>query len=159
LISLLKALKRKSIDVSVETSLYVQWENIKRCIGLVGTFLVDLKHTEKEKFNIFTRGNLDLIITNIKKLAGINENIIIRIPVIPDFNHSEIEMTAIIDFIASLTNITEIHFLPYHTLGVEKYNMLGIQYLFGNNQQVDDSSLMPYIKYAQSKGFNARIGG
>ena len=31
-------------------------------------------------------------------------------------------------FIASLGNVEEIHLLPYHTIGVEKYHRLGEEY-------------------------------
>ena len=159
MVSLLKELKRKNIGLSVETSLHVSWENVERCLGLVSTFLVDLKHTDHEKFKAYTQGDAGLIMKNIKKLAEQKVNIIIRVPVIPDFNHSKDEMKQIIDFAASLDHVREIHFLPFHTLGVEKYNMLGMEYLFGNKQPVQISELQDYIDYAISKGLQTKTGG
>ncbi len=40
---------------------------VERCLGLVGTFLVDVKHTDGEKFKRYTGGNLDLVNTNLKQ--------------------------------------------------------------------------------------------
>ena len=34
------------------------------------------------------------------------------------------EMNEMIDYVSTIKGIQEIHFLPYHTLGVEKYEML-----------------------------------
>jgi len=42
----------RNINVDIETSLHVTWENVERCIGLVGSFLVDLKHTDPVKFKL-----------------------------------------------------------------------------------------------------------
>jgi len=159
LIDLLTLLKKKNLDVAMETSLHVDWLRVERCLGLVGNFLVDVKHTDRDKFYRFTGGNLDLVTNNLKQLAGLNENIVIRIPVIPDFNHTLEEMKKIIDFIASLHHIREIHFLPYHTLGTEKYTMLGMEYTFGKKKPVDETGLIYYIDYARNKGFTVRTGG
>lgn len=137
----------------------MNWEKVERCIGLVETFLVDLKHTDKNKFKPFTQGNAELVMDNLEKLTDSGSHVIVRIPVIPGFNHSENEMFKMIEFVASLKKINEIHFLPYHNFGVGKYKMLGMDYIYGNTKQVEDSELIPYIKYAQSEGFKTKIGG
>ena len=159
LITLLKELKKRNIKVNIETSLHVSWEKIERCTGLVDTYLVDLKHTDPVKFKTFTRGDSVLVMNNIKKLTDSEANVIIRIPVIPLFNHSKGEMKSMIDFVATLKNVREIHFLPFHTFGAEKYKMLGMEYLYNAEKQVRDSELVAYIEYAQLKGFQTKIGG
>jgi len=159
LIALLQELKKRNIDVSVETSLHVNWKKVERCLGLIGTYLVDLKHVNEEKFRFYTQGDLGLVLTNLRKLAENKENIIIRIPVIPGFNHTEHEMQNIIDFAANLTPVKEIHFIPYHTLGIEKYAMLGMDYVFESKKPVDPTELKGYTRYTQTKGLIIRIGG
>ncbi len=69
------------------------------------------------------------------------------------------EMENIVDFIDSLHHIREIHFLPYHTLGTEKYAMLGMEYKFGKKKPVDEAGLNNYIDYARNKGFTVKTGG
>jgi pyruvate formate lyase activating enzyme len=159
LVALLKQLKKKNVDVAIETSLHVTWHQVERCIGLTHTFLVDVKHTDPGKFHLYTKGNLGLVDQNLQQLARHHANIIVRIPVIPDFNHTPFEMNRIIDYISTLHTVREIHFLPYHTLGREKYAMLGMEYAFGNAGSVDESSLIQYIEYANEKGFTTCIGG
>jgi|WetSurMetagenome_2_1015567.scaffolds.fasta_scaffold258267_2 pyruvate formate lyase activating enzyme len=159
LVELLAALKDKNLDVAMETSLHVEWAQVERCMGLVGTFLVDIKHTDPEKFRVFTGGNLHLVNANLKLLVEAKENVIVRIPVIPGFNHTTGEMEKIVDFAGSLHHIREIHFLPYHTLGTEKYAMLGMDYAFGIKTPVDENTLNNYINYARYKGFTVKTGG
>ena len=159
LVLLLQELKKWGINVNIETSLHVIWENIGRCIGLVDTFLVDLKHTNQDKFKAFTNGDAKLVMDNFKKLNNSEVNVIVRIPVIPGFNHTESEMRQMVEFVSTLKNVTEIHFLPYHTFGAEKYRMLGMEYPFGSEKQVQDSELSSYIGFAQLKKFHTKIGG
>ena len=159
LFTLLQKLKDRNINVNIETSLHVSWRKVARCIGLVDTFLVDLKHTNKEKFKTFTQGDAELVMENLIKLTDSVVHVIVRFPVIPGFNFSENEMKQMIEFVTSLKNVNEIHFLPYHTFGVEKYKLLGMDYIFGSKKQVQDSELEPFIQYALSKGLETKIGG
>jgi len=156
---LLTELKRKKIDVAIETSLHIGWERIASVARLTGTFLVDLKHTEKEKFNSFTGGDADLVLENLKMLAKCHDRIIVRVPVIPGFNHTVSEMRSIIDFTKTLYKLSEIHFLPYHTLGTEKYRMLGMDYKMKGNKKVGVEELSGYVDYAHSLGLIAKTGG
>lgn len=53
---------------------------------------------------------------------------IIRVPLIQGFNASEADIAAITDFAADRLQVSEIHFLPYHTLGMNKYQLLSQPY-------------------------------
>lgn len=156
---ILQELKERNINANIETTLHVTWEKVQQTIGLTDTYLVDLKHINCNKFKSFTKGNAELVKTNLKNLAETGSQIIVRIPVLPDFNHTEAEISSMIDFVSTLPNINEIHFLPYHTLGLKKYEMLGLKYQFKEKKQVENSELKPYIKYAEYKGFQTKIGG
>jgi pyruvate formate lyase activating enzyme len=157
--NLLHELKKRRIDVAIETSLHVGWERIESVIDLTGTFLVDLKHTDTEKFRQFTGGEAELVLENLKKLTECHDRIIVRVPVIPGFNHSLTKMKEIIDYSRSLKNVSEIHFLPFHTLGTEKYKMLGMEYKMNCKQNLRIEELSEYVDYANGIGLNAKTGG
>lgn len=159
LVVLLQSLHKRGIGTNVETSLHVKWELVERSIGLVRTFLVDLKHTDPKKFKHYTKGEVTLVMDNLEKLAYFGAHVVVRIPVIPGFNHSLPEIKQIIDFVTTVKGLKEIHFLPYHTFGMEKYKMLGMEYLFNNTAQVREEELLPYVQYAQLQGFTTKIGG
>jgi len=156
---LLDELNKLKIGVAIETTLHVPWQSIERCLGKTGTFLVDLKHTDSDKYKRFTGGNSDLVLTNLKKLVACNENIIIRVPVIPEFNHTFQEMKTIIDFTVSLKAVREIHFLPFHNLGSAKYEMLGMEYSYSGIRNLDAAEMTEYVTYAESVGLIVKIGG
>lgn len=156
---LLDELNKLKIGVAIETTLHVPWQSIERCLGKTGTFLVDLKHTDSDKFKRFTGGNSDLVLTNLNMLVACNENIIVRVPVIPEFNHSFLEMKEIIDFTVGLKTVREIHFLPFHNLGSAKYEMLGMDYKYTGIRNLDAAEMAEYVAYAESIGLIAKIGG
>ena len=99
------------------------------------------------------------MLENLKQLVYFGARVVVRIPVIPGFNHTEGEIFQMIDLVSALNGINEIHFLPYHSFGEEKYKMLGQEYLFKGKSQVEEKELMPYIQYAESKGFTTKVGG
>ena len=159
LVLLLQRLHERRISTNMETSLHVKWTLVERTIGLVNTYLTDLKHTDPHKFREYVNGDASLVMENLEKLAYFGAHVVVRIPVIPGFNHSETEIQALVDFVSTIKGIKEIHFLPYHTFGVEKYRMLGREYLFDNTVQIGEEELLPYVQYAQSQGFSTKIGG
>lgn len=154
---LILLLKERGIHVSVETSLHLPWEVIEGYINLVDMFLADLKHLDNDKFLNYTGGNAALVLENFRKLNDTGCKFIVRVPVIPDFNFSEAELTAIIDFAASLENASEINFIPFHTLAKEKYLMLGKEYAFGHYRSIEKSELESFAEYAGKKGLNSKI--
>jgi pyruvate formate lyase activating enzyme len=68
-----------------------------------------------------------LILKNLQLLKDLNKEVIIRIPLITNLNDSIENIQNSIN-IAKDNNINEIHLLPYHTLGLDKYRRLQKNY-------------------------------
>ena len=155
---LLSALKALDIHVAVESCLHVSWENIQRNLDLIDLFLLDLKHHDAEIFRKYTGGDLGLIIENLKKLDRNDAEIVLRIPVIPDFNHTEAAIQGILDIAASLEHVKEVHFLLYHALGSAKYQLLGQHYELPTSS-LNEEDVQTYLDWARQRGLIAQIGG
>lgn len=149
--SLSQRLKKKNVSVAIESCMHVPWKNIEQVAPYVDCWLVDLKHSNDEKFLTWTKGSLTRIKSNLKKLSAIANRIVIRVPVVPDFNDSDQELKEIIDFAASLANCTELHLLPYHTLGINKYNLLDIPYECSDKPLNNDGLLQRAQQYSQEQ--------
>ena len=159
LVELLQALDRRGINTNVETSLQARWRDIEMSLPYVNTYLADLKHVNAEKLREYTGGNLDTILENFRALDRHGANIIVRVPVIPDFNDRDEDIGGIIAFAASLTNVREINFLPYHTLGMSKAIQIGQEYRYLTRLPDWNGRLDHYTKMAQQKGLATNIGG
>lgn len=155
---LLKELAELGVRAAVETCLQAPWASIEMSLALVEELLADLKHVDSSKLVEVTGADFSSVSENFRCLAKTEARVTARVPVIPGFNDSVEEMTAIVDFAASLGNIREIHFLPYHTLGAGKYRLLGREYTF-SAPAAREEDLEPYRALAQARGMTAITGG
>ncbi|MGH1610623.1 glycyl-radical enzyme activating protein [Vibrio parahaemolyticus] len=125
---LAERLDQNHVSTAVESCMHVPWKNVEKVAPYIDCWLADLKHTDEEKFLCWAKGSLKRIKDNFRKLAPIAKRIVIRVPVVPGFNDTIDELKAIIDFAASLESCQELHLLPYHTLGINKYRLLDMPY-------------------------------
>lgn len=151
-------LRRENIPLSVETCLHVPWENIEKLIPLVDEFLCDIKHYDPIIFKEHTGGDLDLILRNLKRLSSSGARIRARIPVIYGFNHDEKTIDRILDIVESLKGIYAVDFMPYHPLGMGKYQNMGREYNLPGHVMANEE-IQHYIQNTESRKIPVTIGG
>ena len=157
--ALLEASHQAGIHTAVETCLHVPWKYIEPALPFIDLFLADLKHVDEAVFRQWTDGSARRVLDNLQRLALAGKNIIIRVPLIQGFNASEADITAITDFAADRLRVSEIHFLPYHTLGMNKYQLLSQPYT-APDKPLDAPELLAFAQdYARSKGLTAILRG
>ncbi|HBV0177019.1 TPA: glycyl-radical enzyme activating protein [Escherichia coli] len=157
--ALLQASHEAGIHTAVETCLHVPWKYIAPSLPYIDLFLADLKHVADAPFKQWTDGNAARVLDNLKKLAAAGKKIIIRVPLIQGFNADEISVKAITDFAADELHVGEIHFLPYHTLGINKYHLLNLPY-DAPEKPLDAPELLDFAQqYACQKGLTATLRG
>ena len=157
--ALLKACHDYGINTAIETTGYANREALDKVIPNVDYVLMDIKHTDSRKHKEFTGVSNELILENAQKLAPIAKSLTIRVPVIPTFNDTEEEIFSIAKFAKSLRGVEEIHLLPYHRLGYDKYIGLGREYLMGDVQTPSKEHMEKLKKSAECSGLRVIIGG
>ncbi|WP_114195876.1 glycyl-radical enzyme activating protein [Edaphovirga cremea] len=156
---LLERCRQHGIHTAVETCLHVPWSYISPSLDSLDLLLADLKHVDGKRFAEWTEGSAKRVMDNFRRLARADKEIIIRVPLIPDFNADHDSIRAIVNFAADETGCREIHFLPYHTLGINKYSLLGMPYLAAR-QPLDNPDLLAYAQqYAADRGLTALLRG
>lgn len=149
---LLRACKAEGLHTAVESCLHVPWQQIEPSLPHLDLVLADLKHLDQARFFEWTRGKVALVLDNLRRLAKRGIPLQIRVPLIPGFNADSDSIAAIVDTAASLATVREIHFLPYHTLGIGKYALLDQPYL-APDKPLDDPDLLSFAHaYAQRQG-------
>lgn len=157
--NLLQQCKQHHYHTAVETCLHTPWKNIEPSLAHLDLLLTDLKHTDEKKVNAWTRGSAKRILDNFRRLAQFDKQIIIRVPLIQGFNADQKSVKDIIDFAANETATNEIHFLPYHTLGINKYAMLDRPY-HAPPTPFDDEDIIDYaMQYARQNNLTAILRG
>ena len=157
--ALFEASHQAGIHTAVETCLHVPWKYIEPSLPFVDLFLADLKHVDEAVFQQWTDGSARRVLDNLQRLAQAGKKMIIRVPLIQGFNASEADIAAITDFAADRLQVSEIHYLPYHTLGMNKYQLLSQPYT-APDKPLDAPELLVFAQdYAQSKGLTAILRG
>lgn len=157
--ALLSASHAEGIHTAVETCLHVPWRYIEPSLPYVDLFLADLKHVDSERFKRWTDGSAKRVMDNLKRLAAAGKTLTIRVPLIPGFNADEASIEAITRFAADELNVRDIHFLPYHTLGMNKYNLLGQPYS-APDKPLDNPALLDFARdVACQNGLTATLRG
>lgn len=158
-LGLLKASHEAGIHTAVETCLHVPWRYIEPCLPYVDLFLTDIKHVDEDAFKQWTDGSARRVMDNLRRLAKAGKQMTIRVPLIPGFNADETSIKAITRFAADELNVREIHFLPYHTLGMNKYNLLDKPYN-APEKSLDAPALLAFAQeYASQKGLTSTLRG
>lgn len=88
---LAKACNQRGISVAVDTAGDVEFAHFEKVLPYVQLFLYDIKALDPELHCKATGVRNDRILDNLERLRLTGKQIIVRVPVIPNFNEGEIE--------------------------------------------------------------------
>lgn len=142
LITALKLCKQNNFHTAIETSGYTREEIFLRGMKYIDFAFIDIKHMDRDKHKEKTGVYNDLIMKNISSLVKSNwpGRIVIRMPVIDDFNDDDENILNLIDFM-KVNNLFEINILPFHRMGESKWDQLGKGYEYTDTGDVDYTRL------------------
>jgi pyruvate formate lyase activating enzyme len=124
-LQLLKCLKERGIHTALDTTGYSRYENIAAVLPYTDLFLYDLKHMDSGQHKTTIGVPNKIILENAQNIARQGGKLQIRVPIIPRFNDSEENIRTTGVFCKSLGDaVTVIQLLPYHNLGVVKYQRI-----------------------------------
>jgi len=158
-VALLKAAKANSISTAMESTGYADTEVLDRYLEYLDYFLMDIKHIDSDKHEKFTGKRNEKILENARYIAKHAKNLVIRVPVIPTFNQTPEEIAQIAEFASSLPNVTKLHLLPYHRLGLDKYAGLGRKYELEHITPPTDEHMNMLKTIVEEHGLECQIGG
>ncbi len=128
LLALLRACRDKELHTAVDTCGFAAWETFERIRPYVDLFLYDLKLMDEAGHQHFTGVSNRLILQNLQALSQRGHNIIVRVPIIPGINDDDANIRHIGAFVAALPQPHPVNILPYHHIGMDKYQRLNKSY-------------------------------
>lgn len=108
-----------------ETEAFTKIETLMSVTDLV---MLDIKHVEAEAHKKLTGQSNEKIFAFARYLDEIEKPIWIRHVVVPEITFQEDALTKLGEFLKTLSNVEKLEVLPYHTLGENKYQNMGITY-------------------------------
>ena len=91
-------------------------------------FMLDIKHIDPVKHKELTAWDNSNILDMAKYLSDNGKKMWIRHVLVPGVTDSEEDLKKLSEFVKSLKTVDRFEVLPYHTLGVFKWEELGIPY-------------------------------
>ena len=156
---LLRAAKEYGLHTAIETAASLPYREIEKLLPYLDLILMDVKHMDPARHKEYTGVDNALILENARLLAASGVELVIRTPVIPGVNDTDADIRAISMFARSLGTVREHHLLPYHRLGMDKYDGLGRRYSLPEIEPPSKERMLHLLSVAEESGLKCQIGG
>lgn len=124
----MKACQEEGIHTVLDTSGFGRPNTFDKILSVTDLVLYDIKGVADEKYREMTGVPIKITEMFLEKLQATDIPIWIRVVIVPGIHDSYQYMDELADYIAPLKNIERIELLPYHTMGVNKYEKINMEY-------------------------------
>lgn len=125
---LFKKAKENDIHTCLDTSGFVDIKTIDPILDNTDLVLLDLKHMVEEKSIDLTGVGMDKALKLARHLDSRNIPVWIRHVLVPGITDDTDNLEKLGQFVATLKNVERFELLPYHSMGIHKWENLGIDY-------------------------------
>ena len=136
IIDVCKILKQENIYVAIDTA-GVGNGNYSELLKYVDLVLLDIKHTNKDKYKELTGMEMNEVFNFIDALNKSGKDVWIRQVIVPGMMDNDKYLKSLVSEIKKINNVKKIEFLPFHRLGCEKYKALNINYPYEYLNEMD----------------------
>ncbi len=150
---LLHLAKENNINTAVDTSGYFLNEYVKTALNYTDLVLLDIKHSDSIAYKKLTGVNISHSLEFLDYLKRIKKPVWIRQVIIPGINDTEEQVIELMHLIKGV-NIKKVELLPYHTLGVYKWEKLGLGYSLNGVEPPSEATMARLNKLNQFANFS-----
>ena len=134
-----KLLKQENIHIAIDTAGVGigKYEEVLENVDLV---IFDVKHVDDDGYKQLTGLDMDEMFRFLIAANKMNKKFWIRQVIVPGIMDNDEYISKLSTFIKTnfiSSNVEKIEFLPFHTLGKEKYEKMGIPYPLGDLEEMD----------------------
>ncbi len=155
----LKALLTRCQEAGLHTVLdtcgLVDWKTLEEILEHVDLVLFDLKHMDSEAHRKLTDVGNEIILNNLESMAKLR-SVVVRIPLIPGYTDSKENIEASGQFLSRI-GISRVDVVPYHQLGMGKYERLGKKYALSGVEAMSDEGTEICMQMLQRYGLEVDI--
>lgn len=151
--AMLSQCQEYGIDCTLETAGYVSSSHLMALAENCHLVLFDIKHLNPLRHKEQTGVSNQRILDNLQMLAAAGIPLVVRVPVIPDFNATRTELAEILRYVDTLAAnypaIKHIELLPFHQFGKAKYEKLAMDYSLADVRSLTAADVHQLIKDEQ----------
>ena len=150
-LALLKDFKKENLHTAIDVSGCVLPDNIREILDNTDLVILDLKFYSEELYQKYCKGTMQNLLKFIDVINDMDKQVLLRTVVVPTINDSKEILDNYISIAKTIKNLDYYELLGYHTLGVSKYEKLGLDYALKGIQALDPEKLDELQKYVDGK--------
>jgi pyruvate formate lyase activating enzyme len=104
------------------------FSKFKQLMAVTDVSLVDIKQIDTDRHKRLTGFNNETVLAMIEYMSDNGHHMWIRHVLVPERTDYDDNLRELGEYIKTLKTVDKVEILPYHTMGVVKYETLGIDY-------------------------------
>jgi pyruvate formate lyase activating enzyme len=160
---LLLECRERELKVVLDTSGHVLPETFQELAPLASGLLFDLKVMDEARHEAFTGVHNRWILENLRWAAASagdgGADLTVRIPLIPGVNDDDESLESMAAFLSGLAPLPPVDLLPYHRLGVDKYERSGREYFLGMTKPPTTGTISRAVGILETAGLTVTVRG
>ena len=132
LVPLFKMLKEAGIHICVDTNGSIWNEDVKELLSLADLVLLDVKQFNPNRHRILTERSNEQTLRTAAWLEENGKPFWLRYVLVQGYSAFKEDMEALGEHFKDYKQIERVEILPYHTLGVHKYEAMNMEYKLKN---------------------------
>ena len=125
---ILRGAKELGIHTAIDTSGYLGAHMTDAMLDDIDLVLLDVKSGDPETYRKVTGRELEPTLTFGRRLADRGVQIWVRFVLVPGLTDDVANVDAVTDYVASLATVSRVEVLPFHQMGRDKWESLGLRY-------------------------------
>lgn len=128
LIPLFERLREAGIHIALDSNGAIVSPDVDRLHDLTDLVLLDVKQFNPERHRALTGCSNANTLTTARRLHEKGKAVWLRYVLVPGVSDDPADINALGEALGAMDNIERVELLPYHTLGVHKYEAMGLDY-------------------------------
>ena len=156
--ALLERLAAAGVNTAIETCGYAARQVFEAVASRADYILFDVKHADAEKHRRYTGADNAPILENLMRCGALGKRLIVRYPLMPGVNDTPQEAAAIAE-LARRAGAEDVHILPFHQMGQDKWRQIGRSYRCTAWQTPGKDVILAAQRAVQAFGFETNVWG
>lgn len=141
-----------NISMALESCGHFAFDSVRASLERFDLIFMDLKMMDDDKHKLYTGASNAATLENIKKLAEIPADVVIRIPVIGGVNNDEENIRCSAAYVHANLPKAKMELLPYHKFGAVKYEAIGKPYAHDAFYRPSEEEMQRLWEIVRSEG-------
>lgn len=120
--------KRWNLHTTLDSNGFNEPKRLEELMEVTDLVLLDLKHINDEKHKVLTGKSNERMLETAKWLSDHGKKMWIRHVFVPGIHDDEEDLRNLGRFIGTLNGVEKFEILPYHQMGIYKWELLGKEY-------------------------------